>query len=246
MNADYAEFNESRLAEIYDSLCPPGKDSDFFLNEVRKVKPKTILDVGCGSGILTIELTKIADIVIGVEPALPMIELARKRPNSEKVKWIHGFAKDVKDVHPDVVIMTSHVAQFFLEEDDWQSTLQHLYSLLNKGGTFIFDSRNPLVKPWVGWTKEKTKSTTSTPHGKVATWFEFLSINANRVRYKIHYKFDSGEKLESNNELIYRSKENLTNSLYKAGFEIKNIYGGWDGLPSDETSEELIFVARKS
>lgn len=246
MNTDYAEFNDLRLAEVYDSFCPLGKDSDFFLREVKKAKPKSILDVGCGSGILTIELTKIADEVVGVEPALPMLELARKRTDGEKVSWLHGYAKDVEGIQPDVIIMTSHVAQFFLDEDDWQSTLQHLSNLLKKGGKLIFDSRNPLVKPWLGWSEEKTKRSANTPHGKATIWYELISTDNNRVQYKIHYKFDTGDKLESNNELIYRSIEELASSLIKAGLEVESVYGDWDASLANNTSEELIFVARKS
>jgi hypothetical protein len=43
---------------------------------------------------------------------------------------LHGFAKDVEGVHLDIVIMTSHVAQFFLDDGDWQSTTAHLFDLL--------------------------------------------------------------------------------------------------------------------
>jgi ubiquinone/menaquinone biosynthesis C-methylase UbiE len=91
MCVDYAEFNHLRLAEAYDAFCPLGKDSDFFLNEVRKAHPKSVLDVGCGSGILTVELTDIAEEVTGVEPALPMLELARKRPGAEKSRVVAWF-----------------------------------------------------------------------------------------------------------------------------------------------------------
>ena len=245
MSADYAEFNESRLAEIYDSFCPLGKDSDFFLNEVKKQQPQSILDVGCGSGILTVELAKIAEQVVGVEPATSMIELARKRSDGDKIKWIQGYAKDVIDIHVDAIMMTSHVAQFMLDDDEWYSNLKHFHTFLNAGGKLIFDSKNPLAKPWQSWNKENTKQVANTPHGKVEMWNELLAVKANRVQYQLHYLFDSGEKLISNNELIYRSKEELVASMQEAGFEIEHVYGDWTGATADETREDLVFVARK-
>jgi ubiquinone/menaquinone biosynthesis C-methylase UbiE len=247
MSTDYAEFNDSRLAEIYDYFCPLTKDSDFFLNEVKKQNPSTILDVGCGSGILTVELSKIAQNVIGVEPAAPMLTIARKRPGSDRVRWINGLATDVTDVEVDIVIMTSHVAQFFLNDDEWRSTLKHIHKLLKTGGKLIFDSRNPIAKPWLAWNKEDTLRSVSTPHGKVNMWYELISTDTekSRVKHQLHYEFASGKKLVSNNELIYRSKEEIESSLSKAGFEIERVYGYWDGSLADNSSEELIFVAHK-
>ena len=246
MNADYAEFNNSRLAEIYDAVCPLGRDSDFFLSEVEKSNPKSVLDVGCGSGILTVELTKIADKVVGVEPAVPMLEIARRRPGGTKVTWIQGYVTDVSDVIFDVIIMTSHVAQFLLSEDEWQSTLKHLSTLLSPGGKLIFDCKNPVAKPWSSWTKENTKRSVDTALGKVLMWNELLSVVDDHVQYQLHYRFDSGDVLTSNNELIYRTKENLSNSLNRTGFEVEEIYGDWDGSFANKSSEEMIFVARKS
>ena len=246
MNADYAEFNNSRLAQIYDAFCPLGKDSDFFLSEVKKSNPKSVLDVGCGSGILTVELTKIADIVVGVEPAVPMLEIARRRPGGNKVTWIQGHVTDVSDMTVDVIIMSSHVAQFLLDEDEWQLTLEHLSTLLSPGGKLIFDSKNPLVKPWSSWNKENTKRSVDTALGNVMMWNELLSVVDNRVQYQLHYMLESGDILTSNNELIYRTKENLSNSLIRAGFEVEAIIGDWDGSFANNSSEEMIFVARKS
>lgn len=244
MNIGYKEFNDSRLAKIYDSFCPLGTDSKFFLGEIESLKPKTVLDVGSGSGILTVEFAKIAAEVIGLEPALPMLELARNRDGGEKVSWLHGYALELKEVHPDVVIMTSHVAQFILDDVEWQATLQHFHDLLNKDGKLIFDSRNPLDKTWLSWGKHNTNSA-DTPLGRVTTWNKLIAVRSNRISYQLHYRFHSGEKLVSDNELIYRSKKSLVDTLQKAGFIVENVYGGWDRSKANDTSEELIFVAHK-
>ncbi len=245
MNADYAEFNEQLLADIYDAFCPLDKDSDFFLNEVKKIAPSTLLDVGCGSGILTVELAKIAERTIGVEPAAPMIDIARKRLGNETVSWIHGFAQDITDQDLDVVIMTSHVAQFFLSDAEWGSLLKHLAKLLKSGGKLIFDSKNPLPKPWLLWDKATTQKTRETRHGEVTMWNELTSAESNHVKYQLWYKFDDGKELVSNNELIYRSKDELINSLKNEGFRTDVVYGDWNGAIANNQSEELIFIATK-
>lgn len=55
----------------------------------------------------------------------------------------------------------------------------------------------------------------------------------------------TGEKYESINELIFRTKEEIVDFLQQAGFQIENIYGNWDKSELSNTSPEFIFVTRK-
>ena len=47
-----------------------------------------------------------------------MLEVARNRPYGEQVKWIEGDASKMNGLSADLTIMTSHVAQFFLDIKD--------------------------------------------------------------------------------------------------------------------------------
>ena len=66
------------------------------------------------------------------------------------------------------------------------------------------------------------------------------------MRYEIHYRFTrSGEELVSAGELIFRTQEELGQSLANAGFSIESVFGDWDGRPASAGSRELIFVAAR-
>jgi 2-polyprenyl-3-methyl-5-hydroxy-6-metoxy-1,4-benzoquinol methylase len=56
--ADYNEFYDSRLVAIYDTFNSLGADSEFFCQEAQKLNVSTIIDMGCGTGLLTCELAK--------------------------------------------------------------------------------------------------------------------------------------------------------------------------------------------
>jgi hypothetical protein len=47
----------------------------------------------------------------------------------------------------------------------------------------------------------------------------------------------------STNELRFRTRAELSQSLSNAGFSVENVFGDWDGRPADAASRELIFVA---
>jgi len=69
------QFTDPRLAKLYDELYPLGIDARFFIKLVQELSPTTVIDVGCGSGILTCELAKLGYKTIGVEPAKELLLL---------------------------------------------------------------------------------------------------------------------------------------------------------------------------
>jgi hypothetical protein len=78
-------------------------------------------------------------------------------------------------------------------------------------------------------------------------WSEIIDIKDRKVTTDIHYLFTkTGEELLSRNELIFRSREEITQSLEKAGFSIENVYGDWDGTIATDKSPEMIFIAKKN
>ena len=55
---NYTEFSDPRLTTLYDTLNPFGDDSEFFCQQAAKLSAQNIIDLGCGTGLLTCELAK--------------------------------------------------------------------------------------------------------------------------------------------------------------------------------------------
>ncbi|MCK4862716.1 MAG: ubiquinone/menaquinone biosynthesis methyltransferase [Dehalococcoidales bacterium] len=75
-------------------------------------KPRHVLDLGCGTGDLTISIARLADEhveITGLDYSQPMLERARKKADragvGEKTKFIHGEATNIPfpDGHLDCV-----------------------------------------------------------------------------------------------------------------------------------------------
>ena len=139
--SNYAEFSDSRLVALYDTLNPFGDDSEFFCKQVEQLSAKTIIDLGCGTGLLTVELAKRGYQMIGIDPSAAMLVVARAKPYANKVKWIQGSFEQMEGLRADVVLMTSHVAQFFLKEHEWRTMLRAAHNALTVGGHLVFDIR---------------------------------------------------------------------------------------------------------
>jgi SAM-dependent methyltransferase len=248
-----AEFYDPRLVAVYDTVNPIAEYETFYLDLTSKLSASSVIDVGCGTGMLTCELARCGHRLIGVEPSKAMLEVARRRACGEWVEWIEGDALLLGELQADLAIMTGHVAQFFLDDADWHSALVAIREALLPGGHIAFESRNPLVQPWadekiddhVDWPSRTSRRRVYDPvAGRIEWWTEILEVEEDRIRTAIHYLFArSGEELVSTNELRFRTRAELSRSLSDAGFSVESVFGDWDGRPADAAGRELIFVA---
>jgi hypothetical protein len=125
--------------------------------------------------------------------------------------------------------------------------LSAAYKALELGGYIVFDSRTPIFPPYQTWPTEKSpRRVQDSTFGPIDWWYKLLEIKDNHVRYQLYYHFiNSDETIVSTDELIFRSRDELTKSLEDAGFKVEIVYGDWDNSVASPTSPEMIFVAKK-
>jgi SAM-dependent methyltransferase len=79
--APTTEFDDPRLASVYDTLngYAPGTQPDFYLGLARDLDAATVVEIGCGTGLITACFVRAGFDVIGLEPSGPMLQVARRR-----------------------------------------------------------------------------------------------------------------------------------------------------------------------
>jgi SAM-dependent methyltransferase len=236
-------FTDERLTALYDSTYPHIEDTSFYVALARDLAAHDVIDLGCGTGRLALRLAAIGCNVTGIDPSLAMLKVARSKPGAADVTWIEGDASDLAGLRGDLVLMTGHVAQFFLQEADWLDALSKAREALRPHGHLAFETRNPLCEPWRMWTRELSHRTTALPSGPVETWYEVASVRDRHVTYSIHYHFPSGEEVRDDNVLIFRTHDEIAASLVSSGYSIERTYGNWDLSALSADSPELIYVA---
>lgn len=239
-------YVEPRLVELYDRANPRGPDADFYLHLAAALDAHTIVDLGCGTGLLTRELASGQRRVLGVDPAPAMLATARRQPGAERVQWIEGDSSALGGIVADLVLMTGNVAQVFLEESDWIATLRAIASALRPGGCLAFESRNPAARAWEQWNRAATYTISASPSGPVAEWLELVSVGAGRVRFQGHNVFlATGEALVVDSELRFRRLDEQEAALAQAGLGVEQVFGDWDRRPYAASSRLMIIVARR-
>ena len=230
---------------VYDAECPWSRDDDFFLSVVGETPGARVLDLGCGTGRLALGMAAAGHTVTGVDPARASLEAARAKPGAERVTWIEGTSPVLPDASFDVAVMTSHVAQFLVDDDEWRRTLADLRRALVPGGRLMFDSRDPRAREWERWNPVDSRRRISLPDGRVvAAWTEVTAVQDGAVTFSHHYTFPDGEELLSTATLRFRTQEEVCSSLREAGFSVESMYGGWQREPVGMGDGELLVVAR--
>lgn len=217
-----AEFDDPRLAPLYDILDPDRSDLDTYLAVAEEIGARSVLDVGCGTGTFGILLAREGIEVTGVDPAGESLKVARGKPYADRVTWVHGDATTLPPLQVDLATMTANVAQVFLTDDAWAQTLEAVHGALRPGGHLAFESRVPAVRAWEGWTPERTRATTEVPGlGPVTEWMEVTEVSEDPllVSFTAHNEFPDGSDVVSHSTLRFRSQEELESSLVAAGFE---------------------------
>ncbi|MBA8878224.1 class I SAM-dependent methyltransferase [Phyllobacterium myrsinacearum] len=239
-------YTNGDLPALYDVLNPAREDTAFYIRVAGR--PKRILDIGCGTGLLACMLAEHGHTVTGVEPARAMLDIARNRQGSEAVTWIEGDARALDlSLTFDLIVMTGHVFQVFLTDDDIRAVLKTAYAHLAKGGCLIFESRNPAVKAWESWVPEKTAQTVSIAGvGDVGVQHRLIAVRGDLVVFETdHYFHRTRETLVNRSVLRFLPQAEIETQLRDAGLTRTTWYGDWSEGPVNAESSELIVVAER-
>ncbi|MEK4387698.1 methyltransferase domain-containing protein [Solibacillus sp. FSL W7-1464] len=232
------------IAYYYDQLHTWGKEDDFFMELLQLTKAKKIADLGCGTGRVTIELAKAGYEVTGIDPNEEAVLRAQNKAHAQSVSWIIGDSQDLTANAYDAVIMTANVAQVFITEESWNSVLQDVFTALKQGGHFIFDARNPQAKTWEEWQKDETVDELQDVYtgDPLLYWDEYEGLDRNVFTFYEKIKnVNTDITHEAKVQLIFRSFEEISSSLKKAGFSIVNTYEDFKLQPATNQAKSFIF-----
>ena len=237
-------FSEPRLTELYDAFCAGREDFDFYLPLV--MSAESVLDVGCGTGELlrTARSAGHTGRLCGLDPAEAMLEQARTRRD---IEWVHGDLASV-DWHSefDLVVMTGHAFQVFVEDDQLHASLSAIRSALTEDGRFVFETRNPSARGWEAWTPDNAVEIVHS--GSVVRMAHQVEtpVAGDVVSFTVTYTSPSWDRpLVSRSTLRFLDADSLSTFLSGAGLTIEEQFGDWDRRPLTDTSPEIITVARR-
>lgn len=242
-------FVDPRLARLYDAFDDDRRDLDLYTGLAERLGARSVLDVGCGTGVLALRLAARGLSVTGIDPAAASLEVARAKPGAQAVTWVEGGAAAAAglDLTVDLATMTGNVAQVFQDDADWGRALDAVRDVLRPGGSLVFETRVPDRQAWLGWTREQRSVRRDIPGvGQVEMWNDLVEVALPLVTFQQSYRFPpgvlpDGDVVTSLSTLRFRERDEIEESLADAGFEVHEVLDA-----PDRPGLEWVFVARWS
>jgi SAM-dependent methyltransferase len=242
-------YNQPELADLYDDENVWDASADFYRELARELDAGSLLDIGCGTGTVTRGIAAaIGCEAVGLDPAAPMLAVARRKTKGESVAWIEGDARAARlDRRFDLIIMTGHAFQHFVSEQDQAALLATIAAHLDPGGHFAFDTRNPAAQEWLEWTPELSRRVIDTGRfGAVEIWDEHrMDAMTGILDVVEHYRIQSsGKRLRSDFRLRFSTQAELARAVAKAGLAVEHWFGDWNRAPFAGDAREIIVLGR--
>ena len=227
-----AHYTDPALVALYDAECGWSPDRDFYA-ALPGAAPLRVLDLGCGTGLLTVALAAQGHAVTGADPSAEMLAVARARPSGARVRWVQGLAQDAGGPF-DLAIMTGHVFQTLTDDAAIAATFAAVRARLAPGGRFVFETRNP-GRPWAArWTGSRMVDGV-----RVERWVDRAS--GEHITFTTRYHLPGGAR-DSVSRLRFAPLATVLRLARAAGFTPGPVRGDWDGAAFDAARHDEMIV----
>lgn len=244
-----SEYSDPRLYDAENSEFEP--DGPFFLS-LAKQAGGAVLELGCGTGRVTIPLAKEGVSITGLDVVPDMVALARDKAEGLSAEWI---VDDVRSYHLKrafrLIFETGSVFHHMLTRADQEAYLKRVQEHLEADGLFVVSMFFPKPVHFAGSEEETEWFTTSHPEGyeiKVSGTDSYDALRQVKTETAYRRWTDADGKQVTRVaplSLRYVFPQEMEALLHYNDFEIVEQYGDFDKSPVSNDSKQIIYICRK-
>jgi SAM-dependent methyltransferase len=229
------------------------RDVRFWTGVAQRIGGR-VLELGSGTGRLTVPLRRAGIPIVGIDRAAAM--LARVRPRARRGRGpvppvIRGDITTLPfaDATFGLVMAPYGLVQSLLTDVTLARTLREAARVLTRGGTLGIDLV-PDVPRWRQYTRKVVFFSPRGPRGLPLTLIETVRQDRARGLTTFEQEYVEGRgrtKQVTPFTIRFRTVPlpSLVSRLERAGFEVDTVLGDYQGAPWDPRADALILLARR-
>lgn len=245
---------DKKPALYYDYFAV--KDDIPFFRRLMLRLGGPVLDLGSGTGPITLDLAGAGMTVVGVDSSRHMLEIARSKQDKlspsvrERLKFVEG---DMIDFPYNGKFASAIAARgsfaYLLSSEEQLRCLTNVGNLLEVGGKIVLDLYPPSPEQVAGGTSISRTITVDGDIKLLRTIHTRSDLNKQKCYYTIIYQQYKGGILleqvleESVISLLFPREVLLL--LRQSGFAVEEVYGDTTGGEFSSASRRMIVVASK-
>ena len=242
------------FAFIYDSFMKDINYNDwiFYIEKIWKKEnfsPKTILDLGCGTGNISERFALKNYEVIGIDFSEDMLAIARDKSYEKNLDILYLCQNMIEfELYGtvDCILSLCDSLNYVVDENDLFKVFKLVNNYLNPGGLFIFDMN----------TRHKFKNIYSNntysevDENSAYIWenfyFEDYDINEYHINFFIKNNNNTYDRFEEFHYERAYDIEIIKKLIIESGMEFLSVYDAYTFNLPNENSERLFFVVREN
>lgn len=237
------------FAYIYDKLSFDIEYEKYSKNikklcEAYKIKKENMLELACGTGMLTHHFFSYFDHIDGLDLSQSMLEVFSHKYQEENVSlYNYNMVDFVRENHYDLIVILLDSINYVIDENDIKKLFKNSYRNLKEGGLLVFDI-NSLYKI------EEVFGSNSFVYEYEDIFYTWDNIKRGDIvdmQLNFFVEKENGlyERIIENQVERYYSIDFLTNLLKKNKFTDIRIFDEDSFGPIEDHSLRILFSARK-
>ena len=250
---DYAPFYD------WENARTLGRRDVPFWRRIALEAGGPVLELGCGTGRISLPLVRAGVSLVGVDRSAPMLARATRHAKRRRVpnpksrippRFVRGDIRTLPFAPRafNAVIAPYGVLQSLLADRDLAAALDSVARVLESGGIFGLD----LAPDVPNWREYSNRVQLRGPAARGGHFTLIESVRQDRARrlttFEQRYvERRDGRSTEHRFELTFRtlSVQRMTDRLNRAGFVVDHVLGDYRGRPWDERADVWIILAKK-
>jgi len=233
----------SRISDYYNDIFPLNNAQVTFVMSYlyEDVKSQNLLDIGCGTGLLSIGLSDYFDSISAIDTNEKMLEIARQSAGSKSINFDRISMLDIdtrfEEMSFDTALCFGNTIVHLQNMEEIEQFFKKVRFVLKKGGMFLFQlinynfvlDSNLKGLPTIENEKIKFERNYSVDENGMIDFSTTLTIK------------ETGEKLNNSVKLFPARRNQITNILHSAGFKHVKSYSSFAKHEYNPNSLPLVF-----